>query len=142
MILRRFNKVRTITDNCINLQVSLAFFSIILMLLITLVHKFVMNSCNNSEAFNDVGSVTCISTIIDLLDINHPVFLLKQLFGDWILSPSSGKSSLCWAQSTELTSISGHQNQLQTEYVKTIINNCTSMRPSTCGHASFDGQSA
>jgi hypothetical protein len=34
----------------------------------------------------------------------------KQRFGDWILSPSSGKSLLSLAQSTELVSISGPDN--------------------------------
>jgi hypothetical protein len=29
------------------------------------------------------------------------VFNLKQRFGDWIMSPSSGKSLLSWAQSKE-----------------------------------------
>jgi hypothetical protein len=39
-------------------------------------------------------------TILDLLDIMHrPVLSLKQCFGDWILSPPSGKSLLSWAKS-------------------------------------------
>jgi hypothetical protein len=41
----------------------------------------------------------------------------KQGFGDWILSPSSGKSLLCWAQSTELISITGYQSQRQIGYI-------------------------
>jgi hypothetical protein len=41
--------------------------------------------------------------IIVFFDIIHrPFFYLKQLFGNWILSPSSGKNVLCWAQSIEL----------------------------------------
>jgi hypothetical protein len=45
-----------------------------------------------------------INTIIEFLDIiHHPVFLFKtQCFRDWILSPSSGKSLLSLAQSSEL----------------------------------------
>jgi hypothetical protein len=48
-----------------------------------------------------------ISTIIDLFDIIHgPVFLLKRRFGGWILSPSSGKNLLFWAQSADVIFIS------------------------------------
>jgi hypothetical protein len=37
------------------------------------------------------------------LDIIHRhVFYLKQHFGDWILSTSSGKNVLSWAKSIEL----------------------------------------
>jgi hypothetical protein len=47
-----------------------------------------------------------------LLDIIHRrVFIYKQRFGDWILSPSSGKSLLSWAQSIELVPTSGHLYQ-------------------------------
>jgi hypothetical protein len=43
------------------------------------------------------------NAIIVVLDIVHcPVFYLKQRVGDWILSPSSGKNLLSWAQSLEL----------------------------------------
>lgn len=58
-ILRLFNIVGIITDDCIHMQVCLALLSIILVLLmILLVLKFGINSYDNSEAFNDVGSVT------------------------------------------------------------------------------------
>jgi hypothetical protein len=47
-------------------------------------------------------------TIIVFLDIIHrPAFNLKQRFGEWILSPSSGENLLSWAQSTVLVPISG-----------------------------------
>jgi hypothetical protein len=37
-------------------------------------------------------------TVTEFLDIIHlPVYYLKQCFGDWIVSPSSGKSLLSWA---------------------------------------------
>jgi hypothetical protein len=44
--------------------------------------------------------------------IHRPVFIYEhshktQRFGDWILSPSSGKNLLTWAQSIELVPISG-----------------------------------
>jgi hypothetical protein len=68
------------------------------------------------------------------------------------MSLHSGKSLLSLVQSTELISISGRQSQHQIGYInhtrhksspggKTYIKNSTYMRPSTYGHASFDGQS-
>jgi hypothetical protein len=39
--------------------------------------------------------------------IHRPVFYLKQRFGDWSLSPSTGKNLLSWAKLTELVLISG-----------------------------------
>jgi hypothetical protein len=44
-------------------------------------------------------------------------FYLKQRFGDWILSPTSGKSLLSWAQSIELVLISEHQRQHKIGYI-------------------------
>jgi hypothetical protein len=75
------------------------------------------------------------------------VFMQNTSFRHWILSPSSGKSLLSWAESIELLHISGHGhqhkighvNQTQNELsarVKTNINslkNYTYMRPSTYG---------
>jgi hypothetical protein len=58
MNLGLFNIVGIITGDCIVMRVCLALLSIILMLLLILVRKFDTNSCDNSEAFNDVGSVT------------------------------------------------------------------------------------
>jgi hypothetical protein len=49
--------------------------------------------------------------------MHHPVFYLKQHFGDWILSPSSGKNLLCWGQLTEVVRISGHQQQPKIGYI-------------------------
>jgi hypothetical protein len=59
-----------------------------------------------------------VNTITEILDIAHGrvLFLFKtQRVGDWILSPSSGKSIFSWAQSIELVPISGHQHK--TEYI-------------------------
>jgi hypothetical protein len=54
-------------------------------------------------------------TIIVFLDIiHHPFSLFKtKRFGDWILSPSSGKNLLIWAQSVELVPISGDGDRIQ-----------------------------
>jgi hypothetical protein len=37
----------------------------------------------------------------------------KQRFGDWVLSPSSGKSLLSWAQSTELVYLRTPESESQ-----------------------------
>jgi hypothetical protein len=44
-----------------------------------------------------------MNTVIEFLDIiyRHVLLLKTRRFGDWILSPSSGKSLLSWAQSIE-----------------------------------------
>jgi hypothetical protein len=40
-----------------------------------------------------------ISTNVMFLDIIHrPVYISKQRFGDWILSPATGTCSIDWAQ--------------------------------------------
>jgi hypothetical protein len=51
------------------------------------------------------------TTIMSLDNIHHLVEVLKQHFGDWTLSPSSGKNLLCGVQSTELAPISGQPCQ-------------------------------
>jgi hypothetical protein len=64
----------------------------------------------NSEEAND----TAFSVIADhghypssrLCLKCHPVYISKQRFGDWILSPSSGKTYV--VGSSELVPISGH----------------------------------
>jgi hypothetical protein len=55
-------------------------------------------------------------TFLDI--IHHPVFYLKR-FGDWILSPSSGKSPLSWAQSIELVHICGPRKNWVGFYMRT-----------------------
>jgi hypothetical protein len=55
--------------------------------------------------------ITYIDIIIAfLVSIHRRVSYLKETFRDWILSPSSGKNLLSWAQLIELVPISGHQN--------------------------------
>jgi hypothetical protein len=56
MILKLFSN--SITGDCIHLQVCLAPFQIVKMLLVMLIHKPGMNYCTNSEAFSEDGSVT------------------------------------------------------------------------------------
>jgi hypothetical protein len=63
-------------------------------------------------------------TVIEFLDIIILFFYLKR-FGDWNLSPSSGKSLLNWAHSIELVPISGHRHQYKTGYI-----NYTQHKPS------------
>jgi hypothetical protein len=56
-----------------------------------------------------MGKRQLFCTIIDILDIiHHAAFFIKNnVSKSGILSPSSGKSLFCWAQSTELIYISG-----------------------------------
>jgi hypothetical protein len=65
-----------------------------------------------------------ISRIIDFLDIKYlSDFSLKTTIGDWILSPSSGKILLSWAQPIEPDPISEHQNKHKTEYINQTQHN-------------------
>jgi hypothetical protein len=83
--------------------------------------------------------------IIGLLDIiHHPVFSLKQRFGDWILSPSSNRNLLRWAQSLSPDTRSGiytKHNTIHQRELRPTLQNSTYMRSSSYGHASFEGQS-
>jgi hypothetical protein len=53
------------------------------------------------------------------LDIIHfsVIFYLKQRFGDWILSPTSVKSLLSWAESIELVLNSEHLREHSIAYI-------------------------
>jgi hypothetical protein len=42
---------------------------------------------------------------------HHPVFYIKQRSADWVLSPSSGKNLLSWAQLIELVPISRPEDE-------------------------------
>jgi hypothetical protein len=57
------------------------------------------------------ASCPCHESNLDCLQLlsfgeiaHHPVFYLKQRFGDWILSLFSGKSLLFWAQLSRILS--------------------------------------
>jgi hypothetical protein len=53
-----------------------------------------------------------LDTIIAFMDIiHHPVFYLKQHFGDWFMSLSSGKNILNWAHLIVVVHISGPEDR-------------------------------
>jgi hypothetical protein len=64
----------------------------------------------------DFYAVLVISKEIRGLVLPSTSCLLREHFGNWTTSPSSGKN-FSWAQSTELVPVSGHQNQRKTGYI-------------------------
>jgi hypothetical protein len=69
-----------------------------------------------------------INTIIEFLDIIHLIFYLKH-FGDWILSPSSGKSLLSWADGQWIMSKNSIIGKLKA-FKRLILTTCSSHRSS------------
>jgi hypothetical protein len=69
------------------------------------------------ELENGKKVIINITTIIDVLDIIHRPVFLKQRFGDWVLSPSSGPEreiiSVDWTQLNRLLPEDGDRIQSQ-----------------------------
>jgi hypothetical protein len=61
----------------------------------------------NAQATRQIRNKMSLQQVLCFGHYTLSCFLLKQYFGDWILSPSSGKNLLSWAQSIELVPISG-----------------------------------
>jgi hypothetical protein len=55
---------------------------------------------NKIKVYDNGTYINTVTVFVDI--IHHPVLYLKQRFGDWILSLSSGKNLLSWAQSVKL----------------------------------------
>jgi hypothetical protein len=87
----------------------------------------IMSSIMNrslSQTFRELSVYVVLRCIVSALtESSYCVFGHYSLFcffllfktqsvGDWILCPSSGKSLLSWAQSTELVPISKHQHKI------------------------------
>jgi hypothetical protein len=57
-------------------------------------------------------------TVTDFWTLSSILFFyLKQRFGDWTVSPSSGKSLLIWARLMKQGPVSGQQNKYKTGYI-------------------------